>query len=99
MSATQPLPRNAIAAYATISKAAKASGCVRTFYPLLKIFCATPTERTTRAPAKASCFRSHGLPRQREGSGSTTSLALGFALFSLATLPPEPKYRARGRWE
>jgi 3-(3-hydroxy-phenyl)propionate hydroxylase len=63
--------------------------------PPLKIFCATPTERATRDPAKASRFHSHGFSRQGEGSGSTTSLAPGFALFSLEILPPKTKNRTR----
>ena len=95
----QPPPRNAIAAFVPISRTATASGCVRTFYLLLKIFCATLTERATRDPAKASRFHSHGFSRQGEGSGSTTSLAPGFALFSLEILPPKTKNRTRARWE
>ena len=85
----QPPPRNAIAAYAPISKAAKASGCVRTFYLLLEISCATPTERATRDPAKANPFHSHGFSRLRKGGGSTTFLALDFALFSAGDFAAE----------
>jgi hypothetical protein len=95
----QPLQRSAIAAYAPISKAAKASECVKTFYLLLKTSFATPIECATRDPAKASHFHSRGLSRQREGSGSTTFLALGFAFFSLEILPRKPRHRTRARWE